>query len=47
MARQFADGAYRHYGDEVYSNVATTRRALEYFHDPFEAQRMYGPRKAS
>jgi nucleoside-diphosphate-sugar epimerase len=47
MARQFADGAYRHYGDEVYSNLATTRRALEYFHDPFEAQRMYGPRKAS
>jgi nucleoside-diphosphate-sugar epimerase len=43
MARYFADGRYQHYRDEVYSNVATTRRALEYFHDPLESQRLYTP----
>jgi nucleoside-diphosphate-sugar epimerase len=47
MARHFIDGAYQHYRDEVYSNVATTRRAAGYFHDPLEAQRLYGPLKAS
>jgi len=47
MARHFIDGTYHHYRDEVYSNVATTRRAVEYFHDPLESQRLYGPLKAS
>ena len=47
MARHFIDGTYHHYRDEVYSNLATTRRAVEYFHDPLEAQHLYGPLKAS
>jgi nucleoside-diphosphate-sugar epimerase len=46
MARHFIDGTYHHYREEAYSNLATTRRALEYFHDPLEAQRLYGPLKA-
>ena len=44
MARLFADGSYQHYRDEVYSNVATTLRAVEHFYDPFESQRLYAPR---
>jgi len=45
MARQFAVGAYQHYRDEIYSNVATTLRAVEHFYDPFESQRLYAPRR--
>jgi len=44
MARLFAKGAYRHYRDEIYSNVATTLRAVEHFYDPLESQRLYAPR---
>lgn len=44
MARQFASGAYHHYRDDIYSNVATTRRAVENFYDPLESQRLYAPR---
>jgi nucleoside-diphosphate-sugar epimerase len=43
MARQFADGSYRDFRDEVYNNVATARRAVERFYDPLESQRLYGP----
>jgi nucleoside-diphosphate-sugar epimerase len=43
MVRQFQAGAYQHYRNEVYSNVATTRKAAEYFHDPLEAERLYAP----
>ena len=45
MARRFVDGSYQHYRDEVYSNVATTLRAVEHFHDPLESQRLYAPRR--
>ena len=45
MAQRFADGSYQHYRDEVYSNVATTVRAVEHFHDPLESQRLYAPRR--
>ena len=44
VARRFADGSYRHYRDEVYSNVATTLRAVEHFYDPLQSQRLYAPR---
>jgi nucleoside-diphosphate-sugar epimerase len=43
MVRQFQAGAYQHYRNEVYNNVATTRKAAEYFHDPLEAERLYAP----
>jgi nucleoside-diphosphate-sugar epimerase len=36
-------GAYAHYREEAYSNVAMTRRALERFHDPDELSRIYAP----
>jgi nucleoside-diphosphate-sugar epimerase len=36
-------GAYAHYREEAYSNVAMTRRALERFHDPDELSRLYAP----
>jgi nucleoside-diphosphate-sugar epimerase len=45
MARHFADGSYQHYRDEVYSNVATTRRAVEHFYDPLQSQLLYAPRR--
>jgi dTDP-D-glucose 4,6-dehydratase len=43
MADQFAAGRYGDYRTELYSNVATTRRAVEEFHDPAEQARLYGP----
>jgi nucleoside-diphosphate-sugar epimerase len=46
MARQFANGSYQYYREEVYSNVATTRRAVERFYDPVESQRLYSPLRA-
>ena len=45
MARNFASGSYQNYRDEVYSNVATTLRAVETFYDPLESQRLYTPRR--
>jgi nucleoside-diphosphate-sugar epimerase len=36
-------GAYSHYREEAYSNLAMTRRALERFHDPDELSRIYAP----
>ena len=45
VARRFANGSYQHYRDEVYSNVATTLRAVEHFYDPLESQRLYAPRR--
>ena len=45
MARNFASGLYQDYRDEVYSNVATTLRAVETFYDPLESQRLYTPRR--
>lgn len=43
MAEAFADDRYRDYRTDLYSNVATTRRAVEEFHDPAEQSRLYGP----
>ncbi len=43
MADHFAAGRYADYRTELYSNVATTRRAVEEFHDPAEQARLYGP----
>jgi nucleoside-diphosphate-sugar epimerase len=43
MADQFAAGRYADYRTAEYSNVATTRLAVEEFHDPDEQARLYGP----
>ena len=43
MAGEIAAGHYHDYHAELYSNVATTRRAVEEFHDPAEQARLYGP----
>jgi nucleoside-diphosphate-sugar epimerase len=45
MARNFAEGRYGPYRHAVYSNVEVTRRAVEEFYDPEEADRLYAPRK--
>ena len=43
MVDEFAADRYRDYRTELYNNVATTRRAVEEFHDPSEQARLYGP----
>jgi nucleoside-diphosphate-sugar epimerase len=45
MACQFANGSYHHYRDDIYNNVATTRRAVEHFYDPLASQLLYAPRR--
>ena len=43
MADHFSAGRYADYRTAEYSNVATTRLAVEEFHDPAEQARLYGP----
>jgi nucleoside-diphosphate-sugar epimerase len=43
MAARFAAGEYRHYREEIYSNVAMTSKALTRFYDPEEAAHLYAP----
>ena len=43
MAVNFRDGRYQHYRDQVYSNVAMTRKALDQFNDPAEVAHLYAP----
>ena len=43
MAEHFAAGHYADYRTAEYSNVATTRLAVEEFNDPAEKARLYGP----
>lgn len=43
MVERFVDGRYGDYRREAYSNLATTRRAAEEFHDPDEQHRLYAP----
>jgi nucleoside-diphosphate-sugar epimerase len=43
MAQHFAAGTYRHYAERAYNNLAATREAVEDFHDPLSAQRLYAP----
>jgi nucleoside-diphosphate-sugar epimerase len=43
MADEFAAGRYADYRTAEYSNLATTRLAVEEFHDPAEQARLYGP----
>ena len=43
MVNHYRRGSYGHYRDAVYSNVATTRAAVQEFHDPAQTARLYGP----
>ena len=43
MAEHIAAGHYQDFRAAAYSNVATTQRAVEEFHDPAEQSRLYGP----
>jgi nucleoside-diphosphate-sugar epimerase len=43
MVEYFRRGTYQHYLEEIYSNVAMTKRSVADFHDPLQAERLYGP----
>lgn len=43
MATNIRDGRYQHYRDQVYSNVAMTKKALDQFNDPTELAHLYAP----
>jgi nucleoside-diphosphate-sugar epimerase len=43
MAIHYRHGTYGHYRDPAYSNVATTKTAVQEFHDPVRISRLYGP----
>jgi nucleoside-diphosphate-sugar epimerase len=47
MAVNFRDGRYRHYREQVYSNVAMTKKALNQFYDPAEVAHLYAPLRMS
>jgi nucleoside-diphosphate-sugar epimerase len=43
MVHHFQSGQYQHYREQIYSNVAMTRKALSQFHDPAEGSHLYAP----
>ena len=43
MVDQFQSGQYQHYREQIYSNVAMTKKALTQFQDPSEFGRLYAP----
>jgi nucleoside-diphosphate-sugar epimerase len=47
MVENFLNGRYHHYRDHIYSNVATTRSAVEGFYDPEVTATLYAPLKVS
>ena len=47
MAMAFEQGVYRHYREQIYSNVAMTAEALSKFHDPAESSDLYAPLRVS
>jgi len=47
MAFHLQNGSYRHYREQVYSNVAMTAKALSQFQDPAESAHLYAPLKVS
>ena len=48
MVDNFNLNKYSHYRDQIYSNVATTKKVLPAFYDPMQAMRLYAPlQKAS
>jgi len=47
MVEHFLKGAYQDYRQEIYSNVAMTKKALDVFQDPFESANLYTPLRLS
>jgi len=43
MVDHFQSGQYHHYRDQIYSNVAMTKKALSQFQDPAEVSHLYAP----
>jgi len=43
MVDNFQSGQYQHYREQIYSNVAMTRKALSQFQDPSEVSHLYAP----
>lgn len=43
MVDNFQSGQYQHYREQIYSNVAMTRKALTQFQDPSEVAHLYAP----
>ena len=43
MVDHFQSGQYQHYREQIYSNVAMTRKALSQFQDPSEVSHLYAP----
>jgi nucleoside-diphosphate-sugar epimerase len=43
MVHHFQSGHYQHYREQIYSNVAMTRKALDQFNDPSEVSHLYAP----
>ena len=43
MVDHFQSGQYQHYREQIYSNVAMTKKALVQFHDPAEVSHLYAP----
>lgn len=46
MVEHFRKGTYSHYSEQIYSNVAMTKKALEDFYDPMQNINLYAPLKA-
>jgi nucleoside-diphosphate-sugar epimerase len=43
MVDNFHSGQYQHYREQIYSNVAMTKKALSQFQDPAEVSHLYAP----
>ena len=43
MVDNFQSGQYQHYREQIYSNVAMTKKALSQFQDPAEVSHLYAP----
>jgi len=43
MVAHFERGTFSHYRDQIYSNVAMTKKALETFYDPMQTMNIYAP----
>ena len=43
MVDNFQTGQYQHYREQIYSNVAMTKKALSQFQDPAEVSHLYAP----
>jgi nucleoside-diphosphate-sugar epimerase len=45
MVENFKNNRYTHYRENIYSNVAVTKQAVNEFYDPMQAMKLYAPLK--